>query len=331
MKLVIQIPSYNEAESLPRMLNDLPKTVKGVDEIAILVINDGSKDSTAAVAREKGCHVVSHTRNLGLARTFMTGIETALSMGADLIVNTDADNQYDASCIEALIQPILNREAEMVIGERPIESIESFSWLKKRLQRIGSRMVAVLSGTQIRDAPSGFRAYSRKAAEQLNVFNEYTYTLETLIQAGHRNITVTSVPVNVNHVERPSRLVKSIPSYIRRSILTMFHVFLLYSPMKFFFTLGTLFVLLGMIPGIRFLYAYFTVGGAGKIQSLIFMAVLIVAGLLCYTVGLITDLIAVNRQLLEDLRVRVRRLDISPLHDGSENFKKHHPENNINT
>lgn len=309
MKLVIQIPSYNEAKTLPQMLNDLPQTVEGIDEIIVLVINDGSTDDTAAVAREKGCQVVSHTRNLGLARTFMTGIESALSLGADLIVNTDADNQYDASCIEALVQPILRREAEMVIGERPIESIESFSWSKKRLQRIGSRMVAMLSGTQIRDAPSGFRAFSRKAAEQLNVFNEYTYTLETLIQAGHRNITVTSVPVNVNPVERPSRLIKSIPSYIRRSVLTMFHVFLLYRPMKFFFTLGTFFVFLGMIPGIRFLYYYLTIGGAGKIQSLIFMAVLIVAGLLCYTVGLITDLIAVNRQLLEDIRVRVRRLN----------------------
>ncbi|WFB36497.1 glycosyltransferase family 2 protein [Kiritimatiellota bacterium B12222] len=309
MKLVIQIPSFNEAKTLPEMLDDLPQTLKGVDEIAVLVIDDGSTDDTATVAKEKGCHVVSHSRNQGLARTFMTGIETALSMGADLIVNTDADNQYDASCIEALVQPILQKEAEMVIGERPIESIESFSWLKKRLQRIGSRMVAVLSGTQIRDAPSGFRAFSRKAAEQLNVFNEYTYTLETLIQAGHRNITITSVPVKVNHVERPSRLVKSISNYIRRSTLTMFHVFLLYSPMKFFFTLGTFFVFLGMIPGIRFIYYFLTTGGSGKIQSLIFMAVLLVAGLLCYTVGLITDLIAVNRQLLEDIRVQVRRLN----------------------
>ncbi|MCC5846997.1 MAG: glycosyltransferase family 2 protein [Verrucomicrobia bacterium] len=309
MKLVIQIPSYNEAETLPQMLNDLPDTIPGVDEISILIINDGSTDGTEAVAKAKGCHVVSHTRNLGLARSFMTGIETALSMGADLIVNTDADNQYDASCIADLLQPILRREAEMVIGERPIESIDSFSWLKKRLQRVGSRMVAMLSGTQIRDAPSGFRAFSRKAAEQLNVFSEYTYTLETLIQAGHRNIPLTSVPIRVNRVERPSRLVKSIPSYIRRSVLTMFHVFLLYSPMKFFFTLGTFFVFLGMIPGIRFIYHYFSDGGAGKVQSLIFMAVLIVAGLLCYTVGLITDLIAVNRQLLEDIRVQVRRLN----------------------
>lgn len=308
MKLVIQIPSFNEAESLPAMLGDLPKSIPGVDEIAVLIVNDGSTDHTAQVAAENGCRVVSHSRNLGLAKTFMTGIETALAMGADIIVNTDADNQYDASCIEDLLQPILRGEAEMVIGERPIESIQSFSWLKKRLQRIGSRMVALLSGTRIHDAPSGFRAFSRKAAEQLNVFNEYTYTLETLIQAGHRNIPIATVPIRVNRVDRPSRLVKSTPNYIRRSVLTMFHVFLLYSPMKFFFTLGTFFIFLGMIPGIRFLYHFLMDGGAGKVQSLIFMAVLIVAGLLCYTVGLITDLIAVNRQLLEDIRVQVRRL-----------------------
>jgi glycosyltransferase involved in cell wall biosynthesis len=318
MKLVIQIPCFNEEQTLQRSLEALPVTVTGIDDIEVLIIDDGSTDDTAEIARNHGCSVVRHTRNAGLARAFMTGIENALALDADVIVNTDADNQYDATCIEDLVQPILRREAEMVIGERPIESIESFSWFKKKLQRLGSRIVAGLSGAHIQDAPSGFRAYSRAAAEQLNVFNEYTYTLETLIQAGHRNIPVATVPVRVNPVERPSRLVKSIPNYIRRSAVTMFRVFLLYRPMKFFFTLGTFFLLVGMMPGLRFLY-YFMMGeGTGKIQSLIFMAVLMVAGLLCYTVGLITDLIAVNRKLLEDIRVHVNRMSEKHVQQNSE-------------
>ena len=307
MKLIIQIPCFNEEATLAATLDALPTSVSGIDEIEVLVIDDGSSDGTSAIAREHGCSIVRHARNRGLARTFMSGLEAALDLGADIIVNTDADNQYDASCIEDLVQPIVRGDAEMVIGERPIESIQSFSWAKKKLQRLGSRVVAALSGTHIQDAPSGFRAYSRSAAEQLNVFNEYTYTLETLIQAGHRHIPLASVPVRVNPVERPSRLVKSIPSYIRRSVFIMFRVFLLYRPLKFFFATGTFLIFLGMIPGIRFLYYYVLGQGGGKIQSLIFMAVLIVAGLLCYTVGLITDLIAVNRQLLEDIRVQVRR------------------------
>lgn len=318
MKLVIQIPCFNEEKTLKTSLEALPKAVSGIDTIEVLVVDDGSTDATAQIAEAHGCRVVHHARNAGLARAFMTGIETALALDADVIVNTDADNQYDASCIEDLVQPILRSEAEMVIGERPIESIQSFSWIKKKLQRLGSRVVARLSGTQIEDAPSGFRAYSRTAAEQLNVFNEYTYTLETLIQAGHRNIPVTSVPVRVNPVERPSRLVKSIPSYVRRSVFIMFRVFMLYSPMKFFFLLGTLLMGVGMIPGIRFLCYYMMGQGDGKIQSLIFMAVLMVAGLLCYTVGLITDLIAVNRKLLEDIRVHVNRMSEKHVQQNSE-------------
>jgi hypothetical protein len=249
---------------------------------------------------------------MGLARAFMTGLDTSLAMGADLVVNTDADNQYDATCIGDLLQPILAREAEMVIGERPIESIDSFSWLKKKLERLGSRMVSTLSGTTIQDAPSGFRAFSREAAEQLNVFNQYTYTLETLIQAGHRNIPMTSVPIRVNKVERPSRLVKNIPSYIQRSVIIMFRVFVLYRPLKFFFILGSVFLVVGMIPAIRFLAFFLQGQGDGKIQSLIFVAVFTLAGLLSYTVGLISDLIAVNRKLLEDIRVQVRRQSSDP-------------------
>jgi glycosyltransferase involved in cell wall biosynthesis len=312
MKLVIQIPCYNEEQTLPKVLSALPTSLPGIDVIERLVVDDGSVDGTGAVARAQGCQVVRHARNAGLAKAFMTGIETALQMGADLVVNIDADNQYDAAGIGALIRPVLDGEAEMVVGERPIEAMQSFSWLKKKLQRFGSRVVAALSGTQIKDAPSGFRAFSRHAAEQLNVFTEYTYTLETLIQAGHRNIPVVSVPVKVNPVERPSRLVKSTSSYVRRSVLTMFRVFLLYRPLKFFFTLGTFFVFIGAIPGIRFLAYYLLGQGGGKIQSLIFMAVFILAGFLCYTVGLITDLIAVNRKLLEDIRVQVRRQPPEP-------------------
>jgi glycosyltransferase involved in cell wall biosynthesis len=307
MKLVIQIPCFNEEQTLARTLSDLPKRIAGIDEIQVVVIDDGSQDRTPDIARDAGCHVVRHAGNYGLAKAFMTGIETALALGADLIVNTDADNQYDATCIQELLQPILKQEAEMVIGERPIEDIQSFSFIKKKLQRIGSRMVARMSGTEIQDAPSGFRAFSRTAAEQLNVFNEYTYTLETIIQAGHRNIPIASVPVRVNRVERPSRLITSLPSYLRRSAITIFRVFLLYKPLKFFFTLGTVSVVIGMIPAVRFLYLFLQGDGGGKIQSLIFAVIMILAGLLCFTVGLITDLIAVNRLLLEDIRIQVRR------------------------
>ena len=307
LNLVIQIPCFNEEETLAKTLNDLPVQLQGVSDIKVLIIDDGSEDRTGEIARKHGCQIVRHTRNAGLARAFTTGIETALGMEADIIVNTDADNQYDASCIQDLIQPILDGKAEMVIGERPIHSIESFSWMKKKLQSLGSFAVRKLSGTAVKDAPSGFRAFSRFAAEQLNVFNAYTYTLETLIQAGRRQIPVVSVPVRVNRVKRPSRLIKSIPSYVYRSLKTMLRVFVLYKPMRFFFALGSVLIFIGMIPGVRFLYFYFIGQGTGKIQSLIFMAVMILAGLLCYMVGLITDLIAVNRRLLEDIRVEVRR------------------------
>lgn len=309
MKLIIQIPSYNEESTLAEAIKSLPGQIEGIREIEYLVIDDGSTDRTAEVAKEAGAVVVRHPVNLGLARAFMTGIETGLQRGADIIVNTDADNQYDAKCIKDLIHPILRGEADFVIGERPIESVESFSFIKKKLQRLGSRVVRILSGTEIKDAPSGFRAISRMAAQQLNVFSEYTYTLETIIQAGHKGIAIKSVPIRVNAVQRPSRLVKSISNYVRRSALTMLRIFMVYRPLKFFFAFGIISLAGGTGLGIRFLVYYILGEGGGKVQSLILAALLIGIGFLFFALALLSDLIAVNRKLLERMQVSMYRME----------------------
>lgn len=303
MKLIIQIPCLNESCTLPITLAALPKDVLGFSQVEWLIIDDGSQDNTAQVAREHGVHhVIQHTANKGLAVTFMTGITACLRLGADVIVNLDADNQYNAADIPQLTAPILAGRAEMVIGARPIQTIEHFSLAKKWLQRLGSWVVRVASKTDIPDAPSGFRAISRQAAQRLVVFNDYTYTLETIIQAGQKNITTMSVPVRVNEDLRPSRLVKSIPSYIRRSILTIVRIFVIYRPFAFFGSIGLALFGTGILIGLRFLWFYTSGEGDGHIQSLVLASILLGMGFQTLLVAFVADLLAANRKLLEDIR-----------------------------
>lgn len=308
MKLIIQIPCFNEAESLPETLKSLPRQVKGFEEVEWLVIDDGSTDNTPEIAKAHGVHhIVQHTKNQGLAKAFMTGIDACLRLGADVIVNTDADNQYNAADIPRLVQPVLDGKADIVVGTRPIEAIEHFSFLKKLLQKLGSWVVRVVSKTSIPDAPSGFRAISRQAAMHINVFNDYTYTLETIIQAGQKNMAVVSVPIRVNKDMRPSRLIKSIRSYITKSIMTIFRIFVIYKPFRYFFTIGSMLFASGFLIGVRFLYFYATTGGAGHIQSLILAAVFLAIGMQIILVAFLADLLSVNRKLLEDIQYRLRR------------------------
>jgi len=308
-KLVIQIPCYNEEQTLGIALDALPRTAPGIDKVEWLIVDDGSTDRTVEVAREHGVdHVVRLPKNQGLARGFMAGLAASLRAGADIIVNTDADNQYCADDIPALIQPILDGEAEIVIGARPIPDIEHFSPLKKRLQRFGSWVVRVASNTDVPDAPSGFRAMSRDAAMRLNVFNQYTYTLETIIQAGQKNMAITSVPVRVNEDLRPSRLVKSIPSYVKRSILTIFRIFVTYQPFKSFAWPGVISAGIGLVIGLRFAWFYLTGNGAGHVQSLILAALLLGTGFFLLVMGMMAELVGVNRTLLEDLRWQIMTL-----------------------
>lgn len=308
MKLIIQIPCFNEAATLPIALAALPRQVIGFDFVEWLIIDDGSSDETAAVAAMHGVdHVVRHFQNKGLARGFMTGLDACLERGADVIVNTDADNQYDARDISALVTPILEQRAEIVVGARPITEIRHFSPVKKLLQKLGSSVVRSFSGTDIPDAPSGFRAISRRAAQQLIVFSDYTYTLETIIQAGQKNIAITSVPVRVNGFQRPSRLVKSIPSYIQRSIVTILRIFVIYRPFRFFSVLGSVLLGFGILIGCRYLYMASIGRGSGHTQSLILAAVLLVAGFQTVLIAFVTDVIAANRKLLEELRFESRR------------------------
>ena len=315
VKLFIQIPCFNEAQTLPIALAALPRQVAGCDAVEWLVIDDGSSDDTAEVARAHGVdHVVRHTRNQGLARAFMTGLEHALELGADVIVNTDADNQYHGGDIEKLVAPVVAGEADLVIGERPIGQIEHFSRLKTMLQRLGSWVVRKASDTDVPDAPSGFRAISRAAAVELNVFNDYTYTLETIIQAGQRNMAITSVPVRVNDDLRPSRLVKNIPSYIKRSMATIVRIFVIYRPFRFFATIGALLFGLGMILGLRFVVYWLLGQGDGHVQSVILAAVLLIAGFQTILVAFLADQLAANRLLLQQIRSRLMRLPKSDRH-----------------
>lgn len=310
-KLIIQIPCFNEEQTLGETLATLPRTVPGFEAVEWLVIDDGSTDGTVEVARRAGVdHLVILPHNQGLARAFMAGMEACLKAGADVIVNTDADNQYDAGSLPDLVAPILAGRAQIVVGERPIMEIRHFSWVKKALQRLGSAAVRVASSARVPDAPSGFRAIDRDAALRLCVFNGYTYTLETLIQAGRKNIPVASVPVRVNGETRPSRLVRSVPRYVWRSLVTIFRIFVLYKPLRFFMTLGTLLLIPGVLIGIRFVAAYLRDGGAGHVQSLILSAILVLAAFVTYAAGILADLIAANRVLLEEVRMRLLRAEV---------------------
>jgi len=310
-KLIIQIPCFNEEATIATTLSELPRSVHGFDRVEWLIIDDGCRDGTVAVARAAGVdHVVSLPHNQGLARAFMAGIEACLKAGADVIVNTDADNQYCATSIPDLVAPILAGQAQIVIGARPIASIAEFSPIKKLLQRIGSAVVRIASGTSIPDAPSGFRAIHAAAALRLNVFGDYTYTLETIIQAGRKGIPTTSVPIRVNAATRPSRLVRSIPTYVYRSILSIGRVFVLYKPLRFFFLIGFALLVPGIALGLRFLISYLSDGGTGHVQSLILAAIMIVTAMIVFLTGVLSDLTAANRMLLEEVRMRQLRSEI---------------------
>jgi glycosyltransferase involved in cell wall biosynthesis len=311
VKVIIQIPCYNEEQTLAVALGDLPRQLPGVDCIEWLVIDDGSSDRTAEVAATYGVHHVIRRPHEGLARTFMAGIEACLARGADIIVNTDADNQYRADDIPKLLEPILRAEADLVVGERPIADIPHFSAVKKILQRLGSWVVRLASGTDIADAPSGFRAIGREAAMRLNVFNDYTYTLETIIQGGQRNMRVVSVPVRTNPFLRSSRLLRGIPSYIQRSILTILRIFVVYKPLRFFSIAGLVPFSLGLLLMARWLVLFLFVTGTTRthLPSLVVAAVLVLIGVQLWVIGLLADLIATNRRLLEDIQLRLRKQD----------------------
>lgn len=311
MKLIIQIPCYNEENSLPITLKALPKQIDGIDEIEILVIDDGSTDKTNEVAKANGVqHIVSMPHNCGLAKAFVAGINGALAQGADIIVNTDADNQYCADDIEKLIRPILNKEADIVIGTRPVSNISHFSLLKKTLQKLGSWVMRRVSSTQVEDAPSGFRAFSRAAALQINIFDNYTYTLETIIQARAKGLQLVCVPVNVNPDLRESKLVKNMFDYIRRSVFTMLRMFIIYRPFRFFAILASLFFTIGFLVGLRFLYFYLFSNGAGHIQSLILAAILIITSVQIGVIAILSELFCINRKLLEDIQRRIKLQDL---------------------
>ena len=312
MKLIIQIPCLNEESTLPITLATLPRAVKGFDKVEWLIIDDGSTDQTRQVAQDHGVdHIVRFGWNQGLARAFSAGLEKSLCEGADVIVNIDADNQYNADDIPKLTQPILDQKAEYVVGERPIGDIEHFPASKKLLQKLGSHVVRKISGVSVVDAPSGFRAMSRGCATKINVFSSYTYTLETLIQAGQSNIAVISVPIRVNSDLRPSRLVRGPLSYVGKSVTTIFRIFVVYQPFKFFFVIGAALFSLGVILGIRFLYFFLTGDGSGHIQSVVLSGVFVAIGFQTILVAFLADLISVNRRLLEELVNRGREIDVS--------------------
>ncbi len=308
MKLIIQIPCYNEANTLGITLNDLPRAVEGFDVVEWLVIDDGSTDRTIDVAKKHGVdHIILHHKNLGLAKAFMNGINACLELGADVIVNTDADNQYCADDIPKLVRPILEKKFEIVIGARPIDQIKDFSVFKKFMQKLGSWAVRRASNTDIQDATSGFRAISRKAAQKINVFDKYTYTLETIIQAGQKDIPITWVPVRTNKSLRSSRLIKSMPAYIQKSIFTILRVFAVYKPFRFFISIGAVLFITGSLIAGRFLWYYSIGQRGGKIQSLILASILIGLGFQTIIVAFVADLLSVNRRLLEDLQSLLKR------------------------
>jgi len=319
VKLIIQIPCYNEEQTLPATVADLPKQIDGIDIIEYLIINDGSKDRTIEVAREIGVHhIVDLKQNKGLAKCFMAGIDACLHLGADIIVNTDADNQYSGADIKKLVRPILNNEAEIVIGERPIDSTEHFSGMKKKMQRFGSFVVRIASGTNVPDAPSGFRAYSREAALRLNVINVYTYTLETIIQAGHSRTPITSVEISTNPETRKSRLFKSMWSYMRRSMVVIIRSLIMYRPLKVFSIIGGLFSITGIVFIIRWIVLSLGGYSGGNLQSIVLAAMMIMIGVQFIIAGMQADLIAANRKILEDVQYRVRKMDCTENEDSVE-------------
>ena len=313
MKLIIQIPCLNEELTLPETLKDLPKSIDGISDIEVLVIDDGSSDRTVEVAKEHGVqHILSLTNNKGLAKAFIYGINHALQLGADIVVNTDADNQYFGGDISKLIQPILNKRADIVIGDRQVETIRHFSPFKILLQKLGSWTVRQLSGTTIPDATSGFRAYSKEAALQMNVISDFTYTVETIISAGNKNLAIEHTPVRTNKKLRESRLFPSMQVYLRRTLVTMLKVYSMYRPLKVFTIAGGVTFLVGFMIGCRYLFFFFQGQTEGHIQSLILSAIMLTVGFQMIMMGIAAELIAVNRQLLEDIQLRIKKSKVDP-------------------
>jgi len=319
MKLIVQIPCYNEEETLPQTVRDIPRLIEGIDEVEILVIDDGSTDKTIEIAREIGVdHIVKNTCNKGLARTFLVGLDASLRLGADIIVNTDGDNQYKGQDIPKLIAPILKGQADIVIGDRQTDKIPHFSSTKKKLQKFGSFVVRILSKTDVPDAVSGFRAFSREAAMQMNVVSYFSYTIETVIQAGKKDLAVTNVPVGTNPKTRESRLFQSIPKFLEHSLTTMIRTYAMYKPLRVFFYIGCLCIIGGLIPSIRFLFYYFMGQGSGHIQSLILAAILFIIGFQVFMIGLVADVISFNRKLIEETLLRVRRMEFNQFNKNNK-------------
>lgn len=326
MKLIVQIPCLNEEVTLPATVADIPRAIDGIDSIEILVVDDGSTDRTVEVARSLGVHhVVSLTSNRGLAVAFRTGLDACLKAGADIIVNTDADNQYAGADIPLLVQPVLSGRADIVVGDRQTRNIGHFSPLKKGLQWLGSAVVRRLSGTNVPDAVSGFRAISREAALRINIVSGFSYTIEMLIQAGRKGMKVISVPIRTNEVLRESRLFKSIPHFVFRSLSTMLRIYLMYKPLRAFVGLGLVLAVIGLLPIIRFLYFYLIGDGAGHIQSLVLGGVLVVIAVISLVVGLLADLIGFNRQLLEINLEKTREIELR-LHRAAANSADSTPQ-----
>ena len=311
MKLIVQIPCYNEEHTLTATFNDIPKTIDGVDCVEVMIIDDGSSDKTIEVAQKLGVHhIIRNKNNRGLARTFRKGIDECLKRGADIIVNTDGDNQYAGWDIPKLIQPILDGTADVVVGDRKTSQIEHFSTVKKLLQRLGSYVVKTLSGVQVPDAVSGFRAYSRDAALQINIISPFSYTIEALIQSGKKHMAVAHVPVETNAKTRESRLFTSIPKFIERQLTTILRMYTMYQPLKVFVMIGAVISLVGIIPIIRFLYFYFSGDGEGHLQSLILGGVFTMLGFVTFLIAILADLMNFNRQLIEQTLEKVRRIEL---------------------
>ncbi len=312
MKLIIQIPCYNEEKSLPLTYADLPKYIEGIDVIETLIVNDGSTDTTLEVARRIGIdHIINFIQNRGLAMAFSAGIEKCLELGADIIVNTDADNQYCGSDIIKLVKPIINSEADVVIGNRETNKIAHFSWVKKRLQQSGSSLVRRLSNTDVPDTISGFRAFSKEAALRINIITEFSYTIENLIQLGHQKLKIVSIPVKTNEKLRESRLFRNIPSFLINQLSTIVRVYTKYKVLKLFTIIGLILILPGLIGFIRFLYFFFTSRGDGHVQSLIFSTTFILIGFLILMFGIISDLISNNRKLIEEALYKIKKMELN--------------------
>ncbi|HJP19833.1 MAG: glycosyl transferase [Gammaproteobacteria bacterium] len=308
MKLIVQIPCLNEEKTLPLVIRDIPKKIDGLDKVEVLVVDDGSTDKTLEVAEELGVdHIVKLSYNRGLAYAFMIGLDTALKLGADIIVNTDGDNQYNGHDIPKLIKPILENKSEIVIGDREVEKIKHFSLTKIFLQKLGSWVVRQLSGTNIPDVTSGFRAYSKETAMQINIVSKFSYTLETIIMAGKKDIPITHVAIRTNGKLRESRLFKSTWGYIKKSIVTIIRIYAMYEPLKVFSYIGGTSFFLGFLLGCRYLYFFFIESTAGHVQSLILSAILIIVGFQIILIGLAADLISVNREYIENSLYRIRK------------------------